>query len=60
MTKLSELGRFVAGERLGGEPPTEADHFYVCAACGQAVDRRDIRQVLWHEVPDHEPLEMDA
>ena len=35
------------------------DRFYVCSVCGQEVDRRDKRQVMWHEQPDHEPLELD-
>lgn len=35
------------------------DRFYVCAVCGQQVDRRDFRQVMWHEQPDHEPLVLD-
>jgi len=33
------------------------DYFYSCATCGQKVDMRDFRQVMWHEKPDHEPLE---
>lgn len=27
-------------ERLAGEPEGEREHFYVCKACGQAVDKR--------------------
>ncbi|RWB65577.1 MAG: hypothetical protein EOQ52_24620 [Mesorhizobium sp.] len=60
MTKLSDLGPPITGTRLGREPPTEAHHFHLCPTCGQAVDRRDLRQVIWHEQPKHEPLEMDA
>lgn len=38
----------------------EHEHFYVCAACGQAVDRRDLGQVFHHEDADHEPQQLDA
>ena len=31
-------------------------HFHVCAACGQAVDRRDLGAVLHHEDAGHEPM----
>jgi len=34
----------------------ERDHFYVCAECGEAVDRRDLAQVIHHEQPGHEPM----
>ena len=38
----------------------EHEHFYVCAACGQAVDKRDLGQVFHHEDAGHEPLQFDA
>lgn len=38
----------------------EHEHFYVCAACGQAVDIRNLGQVLHHEGGEHEPLKLDA
>ncbi|WP_167480883.1 hypothetical protein [Mesorhizobium waimense] len=56
MTKLSELGP----PNLGREPAAELDHFYVCRNCGQLVDRRDLRQVIWHQNPEHERLEFDS
>lgn len=34
----------------------EAKHFYVCEACGQAVDMRRLGGVLHHEEPGHDPL----
>ncbi len=34
----------------------EADHFYVCQACGQAVDMRRLGDVLHHEDDDHGPI----
>ncbi|RWI94651.1 MAG: hypothetical protein E5X33_30975 [Mesorhizobium sp.] len=59
MTKLSELGPPITGTRHGGEPEREQDHFYKCRRCGQQADRRDLRQLIFHEQPEHEPLEMD-
>ena len=38
----------------------EYQNFYVCAACGQAVDKRDLGQVFHHEDARHEPLALDA
>lgn len=50
----------IIGTRVGGEPANEADHFFVCKACGQAVDMRDLGQVFHHEEDDHKPLELES
>ena len=34
----------------------EAEHFYICEACGQAVDMRRLGDVLHHEAEGHERL----
>ncbi|RUW61143.1 hypothetical protein [Mesorhizobium sp. M7A.F.Ca.US.008.03.1.1] len=60
MTKLSDLGPPITGTRHGGPPKNEAEHFYTCPTCGQPVDMRDLRQVIWHDKPVHNRLEMDA
>jgi hypothetical protein len=31
-----------------------------CRACGQLIDRRDLRQVIWHEQPANEALDLDS
>jgi hypothetical protein len=55
MTTLKPGG--IIGEQIGGEPPSdEAGHYHRCPICGQAVDERDLGQVLHHEEPDHAPL----
>jgi hypothetical protein len=54
-----ELSKF-PGVRIGGDPTNEADHFFVCKACGQAVDMRDLGQVFHHEEDDHKPLELES
>lgn len=54
---LPTLGK--PGKRAGGEPRYEAAHFYTCRFCHQVVDRRDLTQVLWHELPVHDWLEFD-
>jgi hypothetical protein len=44
-----------------GDPrKNEGDHFYICPICAQPVDMRDLRQVIWHDKPVHDGLEMDA
>jgi hypothetical protein len=35
---------------------SEAEHFYVCGHCGQAVDYRRLGDVLYHDEPGHEQL----
>lgn len=58
MTRIADLGPPpVPGKPQ--KPGNGHDHFHECPICGQRVDRRDLRQVLWHEQPDHEPLELD-
>jgi hypothetical protein len=56
MTKLSDLGPHIPGKQHGGEPADERENFYTCPICGQQVDMRDLRQVIWHERPKHKPL----
>lgn len=41
---------------LGPQPTDEAEHFYVCEACGQAVDMRRLGDVLHHEDDGHGPI----
>lgn len=50
----------IEGRRVGGDPDDEREHFYLCPACGQAVDMRKLGQVFHHEVPGHEPLDLDG
>ncbi|MEI9413222.1 hypothetical protein [Mesorhizobium salmacidum] len=58
MTKLPDLGPRIEGKPREGE--ADGDRFYLCKVCGQAVDKRDLRQVMWHEQPGHEPLELET
>ncbi|BCM19277.1 hypothetical protein MJ8_30500 [Mesorhizobium sp. J8] len=59
MTRLSDLG---PPKRVTVHCPPgakEISHFYRCETCGQTVDLKDIRQVMWHQFqPEHEPLEL--
>ncbi|MEI9410283.1 hypothetical protein [Mesorhizobium salmacidum] len=58
MTKLSDLGPPIKGNPH--EPSDDGDHFYKCKICGQPVDMRDLRQVMWHEQPRHERLKPEV
>jgi hypothetical protein len=51
---LRILKQIPPGTRVGGDPESEAEHFYVCKACGQAVDMRHLGEVFRHEEPGHE------
>jgi hypothetical protein len=46
-------------ERLG-VTTHEAEHFCVCKACGQAVDKRRLGDVFHHEEPGHKPIPADS
>jgi hypothetical protein len=54
-SKLNPSLAFI-GERLDGEPEDELGHFYLCQACQQPVDKRDLAAVFHHEQPGHGPL----
>jgi hypothetical protein len=41
----------IIGERVGGEPKSEAEYYIRCPACGAYVDMRDLGRVLEHEGP---------
>ena len=43
----------------GSEPIEEAEHFYVCAYCEQAVDMRRRTDVFYHDQPGHRPLKVN-
>lgn len=49
-----ELTEIAPGVFHGAEPLDEADHFYVCPHCGQAVDMRQLADVLYHEDLTHD------
>lgn len=55
MTKLSDLER-----RLPARDLSDGDHFHKCPVWGQAVDWRDLRQVVWHEQPRHRRMDLDS
>ena len=40
----------------GLEPAAEGEHFYRCRHCGQAVDYRELGDVLYHDRSGHLPL----
>lgn len=39
------------------EVANEADHFFVCGQCGQAVDMRNLGDVFAHEDPHDKPID---
>jgi len=41
--------KVIIGERLGGEPQDEREHFIKCPTCGRWLDMRDLGEVLAHE-----------
>ena len=52
---MGELLEIAPGVFQGAAPLSEAEHFYVCPGCGQAVDMRELADVLYHGELNHEP-----
>jgi hypothetical protein len=45
----------IIGQRLGGDPAIEDEHFMPCGSCGQEFDMRDFEQLAHHETSGHGP-----
>lgn len=58
--RTDNAGTGIVGTRMDKEVTDEREHFYTCDDCGQAVDMRDLGQVIHHEEPGHDPLALDA
>ena len=41
--------RDIRGERVGGEPEDEIEHFITCPTCAELIDMRNLAQVFDHE-----------
>jgi hypothetical protein len=41
------------------QPEDETVHYYICKACGQAVDKRNLGDVFHHEEPGHAPIPLN-
>ncbi|MDX8448024.1 hypothetical protein [Mesorhizobium captivum] len=49
----------VLGTRRGPPALRQCCDSYICPVCDQVVELTDFRQVVWHQRPGHEPMEMD-
>ena len=47
----------ILGQRIGGDPEDEAEHFMQCPVCHEMFDMRDLEAVLYHDQPEHERRE---
>lgn len=48
--------RTFVGERADAPDDDELQHFFLCSACQQPVDMRDLGVVFHHEIDGHRPL----
>lgn len=53
-------GSDIKGEYVGPPPKDESEHFETCPQCGQAIDARDLQEVLRHLQPGREAATPDA
>ena len=60
MNKVTNPAQGIIGKRIDKEVADEAEHFIVCATCGQAIDMRDLGQVFHHEEPGHKSATTDS
>ena len=60
MSKITNVAKGISGRIVGPEPEDGAEHFYLCSICSQAVDMRDLGQVVHHESGEHEPIDSDG
>lgn len=60
MSKITNAGKGISGQRVDCVPESERDNFYKCVACGQPVDMRDLGQVFHHEDEGHEPIDLEC
>lgn len=57
---MEAASKGITGEFDGPQPKNEAEHFEVCPQCGQAIDARDLKEVLRHLQPGHKTATPDA
>jgi hypothetical protein len=58
--KLSDLPPIQGSVRVLPSHREPEDFLETCPCCGQTIDLRDLRELLWHATPGHDPLEMDS
>lgn len=58
--ETGHLGTRINGNGVAAQVTDERAHFYLCKSCGQAVDMRDLGQVLHHESVGHSPLLLNS
>ena len=44
----------------GALSATASEYVEVCPRCGQAFDSRILHQVIYHDQPEHKPIEMNG
>ncbi|MGX7953569.1 non-homologous end-joining DNA ligase [Tsuneonella sp. HG249] len=55
MARITNEARKAANRKSAIAPAlAEAEHFHVCAECGELVDRRNLGDVIHHETPGHD------
>lgn len=53
----------VTGEQSGTDQKTKEvrdEYLEVCPRCGQSFDSRILHQVIYHDQPEHKPIETNA
>ena len=53
--EISDLLERVLSAQAAADPQT-AEHYFLCASCGQAIDACSLAQILHHLAPEHPRL----
>jgi hypothetical protein len=55
-----DLGSPVGASRHTPPALRQCCDSYVCPVCEQVVELTDFRQVVWHQRPDHRPMQAEG
>jgi hypothetical protein len=55
----TQVGSPILAARRGPPALRQCCDNYICPQCEQVVELTDFRQVLWHQQPAHQPMNLD-
>jgi hypothetical protein len=53
-------GQRIPGTQDDADLVHASEHMEVCPRCGQSFDSRILHQVIYHDQPDHKPIELNS
>ena len=56
LRRAASMAVRIQGRALDAQSDKDGGHFYTCPMCSQLVDRRQLGEVLHHEIHGHKPI----